>query len=377
MQLLGTAYRRLGRVDEAAFALSVGVGGRAGVGRPVDRRDDGVPPRLRRAPEGCDAVLPRGPDPRQSRSWRRCSARSPTISRCSITSAKCTSRPSGRRGRRPLEQVVARDPARFGAYVNLASGYLQQNDLVRARAADRPRDRDQPVVGSRPRNQGAHSLARGDDAARRDTFRDAVRYDPRNVRAMVWQGMVEMNLHESRATRSRASRVPRAWTHTRRCVGGRRQCRDALGAVDGRHGPAACDAAQSRRAGREDRRPSVCRACAGEPAGRVLSCRVCASGGLVLARAPRRPCRQRGPRVRRGSRTSPSVPAFDFVHRSGHRDKFFLPGDHGRRRRAVRHGQRRLPRSVFRPERQSPRARGQAGQATVCTATAAMARSRT
>jgi tetratricopeptide (TPR) repeat protein len=64
MQLLGTAYGRLGRTDEAAAAMAVGVSGEPAcrLGGSLDRRHDVVPPRLCRATEGRDAALPRWAD---------------------------------------------------------------------------------------------------------------------------------------------------------------------------------------------------------------------------------------------------------------------------------------------------------------------------
>ena len=56
LQLLGTAYRRLGRERPSGVGPAGWREGRTAVERRLDQRDAGVPPRLRRAVEGCDAA---------------------------------------------------------------------------------------------------------------------------------------------------------------------------------------------------------------------------------------------------------------------------------------------------------------------------------
>ena len=117
-----------------------------------------------------------------------------------------------------LEQVVARDPQRFEAYVNLASGYLNQNDLARARAAVDRALAINPALGRAHKTKGLILWRSGDERAALDALRAAVRSDPRDVRALIWAGMVATNLARpadavesfARATRLDPTRVD-AW----------------------------------------------------------------------------------------------------------------------------------------------------------------------
>ena len=102
--------------------------------------------------------------------------------------------------------------------MNLASGYLKQNDLERARAAVDRAIGINPTLGRAHETKGLILWREGDEAAAVDAFKTAVRWDPRNVRALVWAGMVEINRnrardaleHFARATRLDPTRVE-AW----------------------------------------------------------------------------------------------------------------------------------------------------------------------
>ena len=107
---------------------------------------------------------------------------------------------------------MTRDPERFGAYVDLASAYLQKNDVVRARAAIDRAIALNPSLGRAYETKGLILWRAGDDRGARDMFRAAVGHDPRMVRAMVWQGMVEMNLTNAAGALESFTNVPRTWT---------------------------------------------------------------------------------------------------------------------------------------------------------------------
>ena len=114
--------------------------------------------------------------------------------------------------------ISAMDPQRFEAYVNLASGYLNQNDLARARAAVDRAIAINPVLGRAHETRGLILWRSGDERAALDALRAAVRNDPRDVRALIWAGMVATNLARpadalesfARATRLDPTRVD-AW----------------------------------------------------------------------------------------------------------------------------------------------------------------------
>ena len=122
-----------------------------------------------------------------------------------------------------LEEVVAKEPERFEAHVNLASAYLKRNELAKARAeADRALALS-PTLGRAHETRGLVLWRGGDEAGAAQAFRTALRWDPGSVRANVWLGMVEMNQQEP-GRRARELR-PRdaARSDARRRVGRRRQ----------------------------------------------------------------------------------------------------------------------------------------------------------
>jgi len=195
LQLLGTAYRRLGRTDEAEYALAVGA-----TGEPVwpDPWTDEM------------LQYRRGFAVRLKDATQYFASGQLTLA-ISLLEQLRQERPddiallnhlgevyvaAGRTadGVRLLEQVVARDPERFEAYVNLASGYLNQNDLIRATAAIDRAVALNPGLGRSHETRGLILWRRDDERAAVEAFRDAVLNDPRDVRAYVWKGMVEMNL---------------------------------------------------------------------------------------------------------------------------------------------------------------------------------------
>jgi len=199
MQLLGTAYRRLGRTAESEFALAVGESGepawpdpwtdemmqyrRGFAVRLKDATQYFVAGRMAEAMALLQQLRLEKPDDL---------ALLDHLGEVSIAAGKLDE------GVAMLEQVVARDPERFETQVNLASGYLKQNDLVRARAAV---DRALAVnsrLGRAHETKGLILWRGGDEAGAVDAFRTALHWDPRNVRALVWAGMVEMNRNRPR-----------------------------------------------------------------------------------------------------------------------------------------------------------------------------------
>ena len=220
MQLLGTAYRRLGRIDEAEYALAVGMTGEPAWPDPwtdeMLQYRRGFAVRLKDATQYFVA----GQMPQAIALLEQLRREKPDdIALLNHLGEVYVAAGRIGEGVAILEQVVARDPQRFEAYVNLASGYLNQNDLVRARAAVDRAIAINPGLGRAHETKGLDSLAE-----RRGSARLSSRYarpcdsDPRNVRALVWSGMLEMNLARptdalenfGRATRLDPTRVE-AW----------------------------------------------------------------------------------------------------------------------------------------------------------------------
>jgi len=195
MQLLGTAYRRLGRVDEAEFALAVGLTGEPAWPDPwtdeMLQQRRGFAVRLKDATQ----YFMNGSLAQAIALLQQLRQEKPgDIAVLNHLGEVYVAAGRTAEGVSILEQVVTRDPQRFEAFVNLASGYLNQNDLVRATAAVDRAIALNPALGRAHATRGLIRWRRGDERAALEALRAAVRYDPRDVRAYVWKGMVEMNL---------------------------------------------------------------------------------------------------------------------------------------------------------------------------------------
>ena len=195
LQLLGTAYRRLGRVDEAEYALAIGSSGEPAWPDPwtdeMLQYRRGFAVRLKDA----TAYFSAGQLALSISLLEQLRQERPDdIALLNHLGEVYVAAGRTAEGVRLLEQVVARDPERFEAYVNLASGYLNENDLMRATAAIDRGIALNPRLGRSHETRGLILWRRDDERGAVQAFRDAVRYDPRDVRAYVWKGMVEMNL---------------------------------------------------------------------------------------------------------------------------------------------------------------------------------------
>lgn len=219
MQLLGTAYRRLGRVDDAEYALEVGTTGEPAWPDPwtdeMLQYRRGFAVRLKDATQYfLDGQMAQAIALLQQLRQEKPG----DIALLSHLGEVYVAAGRAGEGVAILEQVVARDPQRFEAYVNLASGYLNQHDLARAGAAVDRAIAINPALGRAYETKGLILWQSGDERAALGAFRAAVRSDPRDVRAYVWAGMVEMNLARpgdalesfARATRLDPTRVE-AW----------------------------------------------------------------------------------------------------------------------------------------------------------------------
>jgi len=194
LQLLGTAYRRLDRLDEAEFALAVGMSGEPAWADPWT--DEVM--QFRR---GFAVLLKDATQDFLSGHFDGAIAKLEELRRQKPDDLALVSHlgevyvAAGRpdQGVALLERVVATDPGRFEAYINLASGYLQQNDLARAHAAIDRAIALNPTLGRAHETKGLILWRAGDERSALAALSQAVRYDPRDVKALVWMGMVEMN----------------------------------------------------------------------------------------------------------------------------------------------------------------------------------------
>jgi tetratricopeptide (TPR) repeat protein len=198
LQLLGTAYRRLGRNEDAEPALSIGAAGQPEWSDPWT--DEMLAFR-----RGYAALL------KDATALIVAGRIGPAIS---ILENLRQTRPddvvlmahlgqvyvaAGRDAEAIplLQQVIAREPERFEPYVDLATGYMHQNDLVQARAAV---ERALSLNASYAPAHETHALILwrgGSERAAVAEFEEAARLDPRNARALVWLGMLETNLGKS------------------------------------------------------------------------------------------------------------------------------------------------------------------------------------
>src|SRR4051812_28111258 len=194
MQLLGTAYRRLGRGEEAASALGVGARGEA---QWSDAWTDemlgfrrGYAALLRDA----TSYVVAGQFPEAIRILEQLRRDKPDdlvlmahLGQVYVAAGRDAD------GVPLLERVVAREPDRFEAHVDLATGYMHQDQLAKARAAAERAVSLNRSYGPAYETTGLILARLGDERGAVAAFDTAVRLDPRNARALVWMGMVHTN----------------------------------------------------------------------------------------------------------------------------------------------------------------------------------------
>jgi tetratricopeptide (TPR) repeat protein len=195
MQLLGTAYRRLGRADEAASALGIGARGEA---QWSDAWTDemlgfrrGYAALLRDA----TSYVVAGQFPAAIRILEQLRRDKPNdlvlmahLGQVYVAAGRDDEAVS------LLEQVIARETDRFEAYVDLATGYMHQDKLAKARATAERAVSLNPSYAPAHETLGLILWRAGDPRAAIAAFDTAVLRDPRDVRAMVWMAMAYTNL---------------------------------------------------------------------------------------------------------------------------------------------------------------------------------------
>jgi tetratricopeptide (TPR) repeat protein len=194
LELLGTAYRRLGRVDEAQPALQVGATAEAQWSDPWT--DEMLTYRRGRAAllKDATALIVAGQFDPAIRILEQLHGENPDdvvlnahLGQVYVAAGRDED------GVPLLERVVAKQPDRFEAFVDLATGYMHEGDLVKARAAV-----ERALVLNRSYAPAYETLGlvlwrSGDARAAVAAFDRAARLDPRNSRALVWIGMVDTN----------------------------------------------------------------------------------------------------------------------------------------------------------------------------------------
>jgi tetratricopeptide (TPR) repeat protein len=195
LQLLGTAYRRLGRADEAASALGMGARGEAQWSDPWT--DEMLAFRRGYAALLRDATgyVVAGQLPAAIRILEQLRREKPNdivlmahLGQVYVAAGREAD------GVPLLEQVIANQPDRFEAHVDLATGYMHQGDLAKARAAAERAVSLNPSYGPAHETLGLIRWRGGDSRGAIAAFDAAVERDPRNARAMVWMAMVYTNL---------------------------------------------------------------------------------------------------------------------------------------------------------------------------------------
>ena len=219
LQLLGTAYRRVGRIEEAEFALAVGEAGEPVWADPWTdemlqfRRGFAV-----RLKDATAYFLAGQTAPAIALLEQLRREKPDDVALLSHLGEVYVVAERVDEGVRILEHVVASDPERFEAWVNLASGYMKQGKLDRARQSIDRALAISPGLGRAYETKALIEWRAGDERGALEMFRTAVRYDPRDVRALVYAGMMETNLARpasaietfARATRLDPTRVD-AW----------------------------------------------------------------------------------------------------------------------------------------------------------------------
>ena len=194
LQLLGTAYRRLGRAEQAAAAAQVGAKGEPLWSDPWT--EEMVAFRRGYAALLKDAtayiVAGRFPQAIAILEQLRQDKRDDLVLMAHLGQVYVA---AGRDadGVALLETVIARQPDRFEAHVDLATGYMHLANMAKARV-----EAERAVALNGSYSPAYETLGlirwRGDDRRGAiDAFDRSVALDPRNVRALIWKAMVQTN----------------------------------------------------------------------------------------------------------------------------------------------------------------------------------------
>lgn len=191
MHLLGTAYRRLGREDEAAFALKVGATGEPAWADAwsdeVHQYRRGFPAMLkeatrlggeRRFDEAIailDRLIAQRPDDRQLRVYR---------------GGMFAAAGRVREAAAVLDPILAANPDEFDALMHLASGYLFAGELETAASYATRALTLRPASADAAKLKGLVLWQQGRHREAESMFSAAAASDPRDPMPHLWAGMI-------------------------------------------------------------------------------------------------------------------------------------------------------------------------------------------
>ena len=194
LQLLGTAYRRLGRIDEAASAALVGARGEPQWSDPWT--DEMLAFRRGYAAllKDATAYIVAGRFPQAIQILEQLQRDKPDdlvllahLGQVYVAAGRDDD------GVALLERVIAREPDRFEAHVDLATGYMHQGQMAAARTEAERAIALNASYAPAYETLGLVLWRTGDARGAVAAFDRSVQRDPRNARALVWKAMVETN----------------------------------------------------------------------------------------------------------------------------------------------------------------------------------------
>jgi tetratricopeptide (TPR) repeat protein len=191
LQLLGTAYQRLGREDDARFALSVGSSGQPAWNDPwldeVGQFRRGFAAMLK---EATQFGLARRFDQAIAILEKLRQLRPDDTSLLVYLGGMYASAGRMRETEAILSPILHADPRQFDATMHLASGYLFTGDLDRAATYAAQAIALRPSSADASKLQGIVSWRRGGDREAMGAFEAAAATDPRDAMPHLWMGMI-------------------------------------------------------------------------------------------------------------------------------------------------------------------------------------------
>lgn len=191
LQLLGTAYRRLGREDDARFALTVGATGQPVWTDPwsdeVSQYRRGFAPMLKEATQlGLERKFDEAIAVLNQLVTLRPDDQALRIYLGGMHAA------AGRVGEAAaiLDPILAADPSHFDATMHLASGYLFTGDLDRAAAYATRALALRPASADAAKLHGMVHWQQGRLREAETLFASAAAADPRDPMPHLWMGMI-------------------------------------------------------------------------------------------------------------------------------------------------------------------------------------------
>lgn len=191
LQLLGTAYQRLGREDDARFALSVGASGEPSWTDPwsdeVAQYRRGFAAMLK---EATQLGLERRFDEAISLLERMRQLRPDDTALAVYLGGMYASAGRMAQAEEVLLPILNADPRQFDATMHLASGYLFTGALDRAADYAARALEMRPSSADAAKLQGVVAWQQGRDREALGMFDDAATSDPRDPMPHLWMGMI-------------------------------------------------------------------------------------------------------------------------------------------------------------------------------------------